>query len=139
MPGGVTGHLRSVVRNQDAVEVILLEDLQDTKHVDVAVVHERFFIERNFAGDVSEMDVSQFLLAAILIDNFVNVAVGHFRKRAEAEFKLIGRARMQIEEAMVVLRLIDKSRLTTHGLHGWVVGVCGEFHSSLFGDWKDFG
>jgi hypothetical protein len=67
-----------VVRDDDSLETIALQNRQDAYHIDVALVDEGFPIVRHFSGYVAEMDVSDFALAAVLVNRLVDVSFRHF-------------------------------------------------------------
>ena len=73
-------------------EIILLQNPQHPEHIHVTVVNERLLVKRHFAADVAQVDISQFVLAAVGFNRFVNVALGHFGEGAHAKFERIGRA-----------------------------------------------
>src|SRR5580765_2577355 len=47
MPGRGAAHLGSVVRNDDAIKPIALQDRQDAQHVDFAVIYEGLLVVRH--------------------------------------------------------------------------------------------
>src|SRR4029079_6724734 len=58
-------HRRTVIENDDALEVDVTERLHDLPHVVVAVVHERFDKMRQRGADVAEMDLPDLPRAEI--------------------------------------------------------------------------
>src|SRR5215813_4934281 len=98
MPWSGTAHLRSMVGNQNTLEMISFQDLQDANHVDIAVVDKGFFVIWDFSGHVAEVDVGEFALFAELVNRLIEIAFGHFGERTEAKLKRVGLAGMQIDE-----------------------------------------
>ena len=92
-------------------------------HVAVAVVNEGLAVVRHFTGDVAQMHIRQPPLPAVVVDRLVNVTRGHFRQRADAKLQRIGRAGLKVEQALVVLRLVDQPRLAAHGRRRRIVRV----------------
>src|SRR5208337_1059138 len=77
MPGSFTGHLRGVVGNDHAVEVVAVKNREDADHIHITLVDEGFAIVRHFPHDVAEMNVRDLALFAVLVYRVVNVAVRH--------------------------------------------------------------
>src|ERR1700745_2956309 len=78
MPGRRTGHLRRVVRNYDAIEVIAMKDRKDPQHVDLAFINESLTIMRDLADYIPKMQVGNGPLPAVQADRVVNVSFSHF-------------------------------------------------------------
>ena len=74
VPGSAAFHLRSVVRNDDAVEVVLPQDFKNAQRIDVTGIDERLAIARRLAVDVAQVDISQFPLAAVMVHNLVDIS-----------------------------------------------------------------
>jgi hypothetical protein len=137
MPGSGAGHLRSVVGNDDAIEVIAVEDGEDADHVHVAFVDESLLVMGYFAPDVAKVQVSDLALLAVTIHGVVNIASGHLGERAHAQFERVAWTGNQIEQALVQMGLIDKPRLLPQGRQGWIVGMRCEAHPRLLGHRQD--
>ena len=93
MPGSGTGHLRRVVRNDDAVKIIARQDCQNANHIYVTFIDKRLAVVRDFAHHVAQMNVGNLSLAAVAIDRFVDVALGHFGDGSNAKLQSIAGAR----------------------------------------------
>lgn len=117
MPWCITGHLRCVVRNDDTVEIDFLKESHHPEHIDVTVIDEYLIIFGNLSLDVSEMDIADAMLHAVLLDGVINVSVCHFLQASEAEFQLIAGAGGKVNDVLIELRLIDKTRLSAQTLH----------------------
>ena len=137
MPGGGAGHLGGVVGDDDAVELIFMEDGEDAEHVHIAVVDEGFAIVGDFAGDVAEVDVGDALLAGVGGDGVVDVVFGHFGEGADAEFEGVVGGGGEIQQALVHVWLIDEAGLLADEGQGRVVGVGGETDTGGFGGGED--
>src|SRR5271165_869133 len=76
VPRRRAGHLRRVIGNDDAVEVIAVKNVENANHVHIAFVDESFAIVRHLPHDVAKMNVSDLALFAVLVDRVVDVAFG---------------------------------------------------------------
>jgi len=74
MPRRCTGHLRGVVGNDHAVEIVTVKNREDADHVHIAFVDKSFAIVRHFPHDIAEMNISDLVLFAVLLHRVVNVA-----------------------------------------------------------------
>src|ERR1043166_4971575 len=106
MPGRGAGHLRRVIGNDDTIKTIFVENPEHPENVDVAVINKGFAIVRHFAGDIAAMDISELSLPAVDLHGLVEVARGHFGKRAQAELQRVSGAGFEIQHALVKLWLI---------------------------------
>ena len=64
MPRRGAAHLRCVVGDDDAGEIVFLQNVQHAQHVHFAVINERLFVVWHLVADVAEVDVAEFVLAA---------------------------------------------------------------------------
>src|SRR5208337_2936432 len=78
MPGSFTGHLRGVVGNDHAVEVVAVKNREYANHVHIAFVDESLTIVRHFSHDIAEMNIRNLALLAVLVHRVVYVAFRHF-------------------------------------------------------------
>ena len=140
MPRGRAGHLRRMVGNDDAVEGVAVENLEHAEYIHVAIVDESLPVAGHPAGDVAEMDVADPSLAAVLVDDVVDVIPSlrdHLGERADAKFERVGLARVEIDEFLVQARPVDQARLATHGRRGGIVRMQGQFHAGFLGHRQD--
>ena len=122
-----------MIGNDDAREIILLQDFQHAQHIHCAVIDESLLIVRHFVAHVAQMDVTQFLLATISFDCVINVAVFHFRNRADAEFECVARAGFQIDQFLIKLRLPDQPWLGANERQRRIVGMRGHRDTRFLG------
>ena len=83
------------------------------------------------------MHVTEALLRAVLLGGAVDIALGHLGERADAELQRVGRARVQVDEFLVELRLVNEAGLAAHERQRRIVGMRGEFHAGLLGHGED--
>ena len=121
MPRGRTSHLRSVIGNDDAGEVVLVQYPQGLGDVDIAVIDECFFVSRDFPPDVSKVDVGDFSLTGAACQGIVDTVFGHFGGRSDTKFNGISRAGPRVEKALIQVRLVNEPWLRTNNGQRWVV------------------
>jgi hypothetical protein len=90
-----------VIGDQHSIKSILVEDGKDTQHIDVTIIDKRLVVGGHFAAYVSKVNVCNALLAAVLLDCFVEIALGHLRQGTQAEFQLISWAFRDIDQALI--------------------------------------
>ena len=137
VPGGRAGNLGGVVGDDDALEIVVLQDAQDAQGVHVAVIDERFLVSWDFAPDVAEVDVGEFVSASVTIDVLVDVAFGHFGQGADAELQRVARRGVKVQEFLEEVGLIDKARLAAHRGRGRIIRMGGEGDAAFFGNRDD--
>jgi hypothetical protein len=126
-----------VVGDHDAVVPHVAQHAEGAEHVEVALVHEDFLVVRHLPAHVAEVDVGDLPLATVVLDALVHVAVAHLLEGAEAELEGIGRAGREIQDLLVLVRLVHQTRGSTQEVGGRVVRVQGELHPALLGDRDD--
>src|SRR5580700_8402801 len=67
VPGRCTGHLRGVVGNDHAVEMVSLKDRENANHVQITLIDESLAIMRYLARDIAKMNICNLALFAVLI------------------------------------------------------------------------
>src|SRR5439155_1715543 len=78
-------------------------------------VNEGLAIVRHFSGDIAQMDISDFPLAAITVHRLVKIAFRHFRQAPDAKFQGVRPAWRNVEQPPIEPRLIHQARLAAHG------------------------
>src|ERR1700721_2313985 len=66
MPGRCTCHLRSVVGDEHAVEVVAVQNSENANHVHIAFIDESFPIVGHFSDDIAQMNIGNLALLAVL-------------------------------------------------------------------------
>ena len=107
VPGRGACHLRGMVGNDHPLEVIAMKDRENTEHVYIAFVDERFTIAGYFADHVAQMNVGNSALSAVLVHRIVDIALGHLSQRAYAKLKRIAATWSQVNQALIHLWLIN--------------------------------
>src|ERR1017187_4187312 len=132
MPWSGAGHLRAVIGNEYAVESVLVENGDHSKHIDVAVIDKCLVVMRHFAAYIAEVNVRDSLLHTVVVKRFVKIAASHLSQRSKATLEHVARAGRNIDQALIHLGLIDQSRLLAEGWRWWIVRMRGHANACLF-------
>src|ERR1035437_2312677 len=111
MPGRRAGHLRAVIGNEYAVESVLLENGNHSKHIDVSVIDKRLVVVRHLAAHIAEVNIRNSFLPAVVVYRFVKIAAGHLRECSQAALQHIAWTGRNVDQALIHLGLIDQARL----------------------------
>ena len=101
VPGGIASELRRVVRNNHSREVVLFQNAEDAKNIDVAFIDVRLSVLGHFATHVPHVNVSDAVLGAVPLNRVVDIAVPHLGDCSHAAFKLIRHTAVDVNEFLI--------------------------------------
>src|SRR5581483_8430530 len=98
MPRRAAGHLGRVVGDDHSIKIVLLQNAQNTDHIHVSVVDESFLVVWHLAAHVSQMDIGELVLAAVLLNGIVDISFGHLSDRADTELQRIASTGVKVDQ-----------------------------------------
>src|SRR4051794_41117591 len=129
MPGSLAAKLGRMIRDDNSIESVLVQNSHNTQIVQIAFVDMRFLVVGDLTMHVSEVDVGDAALAAVLVYCLINIAVSHLSQRADAEFQGVRWAVIQVNQFLIKPRLIHQTSLLPYNRKRRIVRMSRQFDS----------